>query len=312
MGESDRYLEYKHLRKKKFLLGNDNNALVALLAVNASFFLFLMTLKVSFFYGQQTEAEFNKSILQWFTLPASLTTFSERPWTLFTYMFSDTWVGLMRLISNMLWLWAFGSLMQQQFGNDKLFPVYLYGGWGGAFFFLAAHLLGAGNTAGGDLPLIGANAAVLAVAVATTTLNPDYRIFTHIRKGIPIWVLLTLFILFDFAGIAGHSSALYFNHLGGALAGWLFVLCYRKGYDGSRWMNKGWNGFMNMFTPAHSNASKNDKTKFFYNTDKVTPISKAAASQQQRIDAILDKINENGFESLTDEEKEILKKAAEE
>ena len=308
MGESDRYLEYKHLRKKRLLLGNDNNALVALVAVNASFFLFLMTLKVSFFYGQQTESDFNRSILQWFTLPSSLTTFSERPWTILTYLFSDTWSGLMRLISNMLWLWAFGSLMQQQFGNDKLFPVYLYGGWAGAIGFWVAQML----TPEATSPLIGANAAVLAVAVATTALNPDYRILTHIRKGIPVWVLLTVFILFDFAGIVGHNTPIYFNHLGGALAGWLFVVLYRKGYDGSLWMVKGWNGFMNMFTPSTVGPQKSDKERLFYNTGQVPPITKSPNSLQQRIDAILDKINENGFESLTDEEKEILKKAAEE
>ena len=38
---------------------------------------------------------------------------SERPWTILTYMFSDTGSALMRLLSNMLWLWAFGYILQE-------------------------------------------------------------------------------------------------------------------------------------------------------------------------------------------------------
>lgn len=310
MGESDRYYEYKHLRKKNILLGNDNNALMALVAINAAFFLFLLTLKVSFFYGQRTETEFNQSILQWFTLPSSLLRFSERPWTMLSYMFSDTMSGLMRLIGNMLWLWTFGRLMQQHSGNDKLFPIYLYGGWAGALFYLLHHLFIPAN--GGDTAMIGANAAVIAVAVTTTLLQPDYRIFTHIRKGIPVWVLLTIFLLFDFAGIAGRDAALYSSHLGGAVAGWLFVYGYRKGYDASGWMHRLWNWFFHLFTPKAAQNDNHDRNKIFYNTGKVVPFQKATSSKQQRIDDILDKINEKGFEFLTDEEKEILKKASEE
>ncbi len=315
MGESDRYIEYKHLHKKKFLLGNDNNALMALFTVNVVFFLFLMTIKVSFYYGQQTEADFNQSVLQWFRLPGSLVKLSERPWTLLTYMFSDTTEGLMRLISNMLWLWSFGSLLQKMSGNDKLFSVYLYGGVVGAVFFIVANYCFPSLHNNIDhQSVIGANAAVIAVATATTYLNPDFRFFTHIRKGIPVWVLLTVFLLFDFAGIAGSTSAIYLSHLGGALSGFLFIYFLKKGHDGSIWINRSWYTLNNLFTPAKKDDKAATRKKIFYDAGTVPPYAKSTTSNslQQKIDAILDKINEQGFEFLTDEEKEILKKASEE
>ena len=55
MGESDRYPEYK-LPKKRFTLGNDGNALVALFTLNVIFFLLLITIKVVYFFFQANEA----------------------------------------------------------------------------------------------------------------------------------------------------------------------------------------------------------------------------------------------------------------
>ena len=296
------------------LLGNENNALMALFTLNAIFFLLLMVIKVSFYYSQLSEENFNVSVLQWFKLPAGFTKLTERPWTIITYMFSDTLSGLMRLISNMLWLWAFGYLLQQMSGNDKLIPIYFYGGLSGAVFFVFAHYLLPGlHSQIDNSSLIGANASVIAVATATTYLNPDYRFFSHIRKGIPIWVLLTVFILFEFAGIAGQSPALYFSSLGGALSGFAFVYFLKKGHDGSVWMNKFWYALNNLFNPNKTDKRHDTKKKIFYNTgSNPQPYKKVPISNQQRVDEILDKINEKGFEFLTDEEKEILKKASEE
>ena len=294
-------------------LGNDNNALMALFTLNAIFFLLLMVIKVSFYYSQLSEENFNMSVLQWFKLPASFTKFTERPWTIITYMFSDTLSGLMRLISNMLWLWSFGYLLQQMSGNEKLFPVYFYGGIGGAVLYMLAHYMLPGLHAQIDNEsLIGANASVVAVATATTYLNPDYRFFSHIRRGIPIWVLFTVFILFQFAGIAGNSAALHFSTLGGALSGFLFIYFLKKGHDGSIWMHKLWFALLNLFNPDHSRVREETKKRFFYDTQHSPPFKKSPISNQQRVDEILDKINEKGFEFLTDEEKEILKKASEE
>ncbi len=308
MGESDRrHINEQPKRRSRFTLGMDGNALTTLFAINVLFFLVLMVIKVGMYVGAKTEADFYLQIVQWFEVPASLTKLSERPWTLLTSMFTDT--SVMRGISNMIWLWGFGYILQQMAGNDKLIPIYIYGGIAGALFFIAAYYIIPPLSAYRDTAnLLGANAAVMAVAMATTVLEPNFRIFTQIRNGIPIWVLLALYILIDFAGIATEGAAFSLAHLGGALAGFLFVVFLRNGKDGSIWMNKFYNTISTIFTPKEPQQNKKDTV--FYNTGNREPYTKKQNITQQRVDEILDKINQKGYNFLTDEEKAFLKKAA--
>jgi len=313
MGESERYQDYKHLRKKRLLLGQDNNSLMSLFTINVIFFLILMTVQVVCFFYQQTPEFYKESVVKWFELPASLTRLSERPWTLFTYMFSDTGANLWRLISNMLWLWAFGYILQEMTGNEKLIPIYIYGGLAGALFFIIAnYTIPALKPIISNAGLMGANASVMAVASATTFLSPGYRFFTHIRKGIPIWVLLVFYVIIDFAGVASQNAAYSLSHLGGGLAGYCFVFFLRRGKDGSIWMNSFYHWLINIFTPGNpSEKDESIKSKLFYNTGNKKPFQKSTEVNQQRIDEIIDKINSTGFHFLTNEEKEFLKKASE-
>lgn len=311
MGETDRYGEYKK-PKKGILLGQDGNALVALFAINIIFFLVLMLIQVVYFYMQQTPGVYTAEVVQWFALPASFTRLSERPWTILTYMFSDTGQNIIRLISNMIWLWAFGYLLQQMAGNDKLIPIYIYGGLLGSIVFILAHyLIPPLRPMTGTATLLGANAGTLAVAMATTTISPDYRFFTQIRNGIPIWVLMSVYIIIDFAGVADMGAAYSLSHLGGALAGFLFVVLMRRGQDGSIWMNRSYSWLMNLFNPFKKPSKEKIKQTVFYDTGKRKPFEKTTNITQQRVDEILDKISQKGYHFLTEEEKNILKKAAE-
>jgi membrane associated rhomboid family serine protease len=311
MGESDRYGEFKK-PKKRIFFGDDNNAMVSLFTINVIFFLLLMLIQVVYFFMQQNAAVYNTEVVQWFALPANLTRLSERPWTIITYMFSDTGQNIIRFISNMIWLWAFGYLLLQMAGNDKLIPIYFYGGILGGFVFILAHyLIPPLQPSAQSATLLGANAGTLAVAMATTTLSPDHRFFTQIRNGIPIWVLMSIYILIDFAGIANMGAAYSLSHLAGALAGFLFVIFLRRGLDGSVWMNRSYSWLMNLFNPYKKPSKEKIKETVFYNTGKRKPYEKTTHITQQRVDEILDKISQKGYHFLTEEEKAILKKAAE-
>ena len=313
MGESDRYRDYTNKPKKRFgiAFGDDSNALMSLFALNVIFFLILMVVQVSYLVNNQTPDLFNTQVLQWFSLPASLTKLSERPWTFITYMFSDSGSNIIRIISNMLWLWTFGSLLQQMTGNDKLIPIYIYGGvLGGIFFIAASHFIPTLQPQLNNASLVGANTATIAVAMATTTLSPNYKFFTQIRGGISIWILMAIYIFIDFVGGAGLGAAYILSHLGGALAGFLFVVFLKKGKDGSLWMNHFYNWFINLFNPNKKGHSTSPKENIFYNTGNRAPYSKKSNITQQRVDEILDKINQRGYHFLTDEEKDILHKAA--
>jgi membrane associated rhomboid family serine protease len=310
MGESDRYPDYRQPRRR-LTLGHDGNALMGLVTINIVFFLLLLTIKVTYFFLQKNEALFFTEVLQYFEMPAQLTRLSERPWTIFTYMFSH--IGIIQIISNMLWLWAFGFIFQELTGNKKLIPVYIYGGIvGGLVFIIANYLVPTLRSSVSGAVLMGGNAATMAVAVATTTLAPDFRFFRNLNGGIPIWVLTLIYILIDFAGIASLGAAFSLSHLGGGAAGFLFIYLLRKDVDGSIWMNNLYSWFMNLFNPNKKNNPVNLKEKVFYNTDGRKPYKKTANITPERVDEILDKINQKGYHLLTDEEKNILKRAAEE
>jgi len=313
MGESDRYNEYKKVKRSSFSLGQDNNSLVALFTLNVIFFLILLTAQVAYFFYQQTPDLYNSQVVQWFELPANLTKFSERPWTILTYMFSDTGNNLIRIFSNMLWLWAFGYILQEMTGNDKIIPIYIYGGvLGGVVFIAANYLIPPIHAQIDHAALLGANAGTIAVAMATTTLSPNHKFFTMIRGGIPIWVLMGVYIIIDLVGVSSVNAAYSLSHIGGALAGFLFVVFMRRGNDGSVWMNNLYNWFINLFNPNKKSDKHTLKNKVFYKTGNRNPYNKKAIITQQRVDEILDKINHRGYQFLTDEEKQILKKASEE
>lgn len=309
MGESDRHIEYKQ-QKYRFTLGQPDNALMWLFVFNVAFFLILLTIKAAVSVNDNSEAVFLSDVVPWFEIPFEISKLGGRIWTLLTYMFSD--VEVLRTVSNMLWLWAFGSILQNITGNKKLIPVYLYGGFFGAIFFIIANLIIPVNSQGAaPINLLGANAAVLAVAVAATALAPNYRLFRHINGGIPIWVLTVIYILIDLAAVTKGPMTIPVAHIGGAIAGLLFVVLLRKNIDGSVWMNKLYHTFINLFNPHKHKKNDSVKEKVFYNTGNRSPYKKTSNVTEQRVDEILDKISQKGYDQLTKEEKEILKKASE-
>jgi membrane associated rhomboid family serine protease len=309
MGESDRFIDHK-IKKQRFTLGQPDNALMWLFVFNVVFFLILATIKVAVSVNDNSDAVFYSQVVNWFYLPADVGKLGSRPWTLLTFMFSD--VEVFRAISNMLWLWAFGGILQNLTGNKKLIPVYLYGGFAGAIFFIAASYLIPTNRAIIDSAnLLGANTGVMAVAVAATMIAPNYRFFRNIRGGIPIWILTLVYIAIDLAGVAAQPGAQALAHIGGALAGFLFVYLLKNGTDGSIWMNNSYSWFINLFNPDKKKERNAVKEKVFYNTGNRSPYSKTSNVTEQRVDEILDKINQKGFNYLTKEEKDILKRAGE-
>jgi len=310
MGESDRYQEYR-MKKQRFTLGQDGNALMWLVIINAIFFIILLLARAAYNIYQKPAELYYGQVGQWFELPGTFAKLAQRPLTFLTSMFTDT--SVLRILSNMIWLWAFGSILQGVAANKRIIPIYMYGGVMGALFFLLANaFMPSLQSTAGVVGLMGANAAVLAVAVSTTMFAPNYRFFPMLGGGIPIWVLLAIYLFIDFIGISTNYAAYSLSHLGGALAGCLFVILLRKGWDGSKWMNSFYDWFINLFNPYKKKNSPSVKEKVFYNTGSRAPYSKTSNVTEQRIDEILDKINQKGYSYLTEDEKNILKRAAEE
>lgn len=322
MGIADRYMEYseRSSRRRRFTLGAQGNALMALVALNIIFFLFILTANLFFIYSHQGQGMevLDFSTVQWFAVPGELSALAHKPWTILTFMFAHGGTPdmllrlLLGMLSSMLWLWLFGFILQDISGNRFVFPVYIYGGLLGAVFFIGAcnllPFLRQYNN--GALMLAGSTASTVAIATAVIMLDHNYRIFRNIGSGLPIWAVAAIYIVINLLNI-GSGSPDAFAVLGGALAGFLFVYFLRRGHDLSTWMINGWNKFIHVFDPSPRKIKMPVRETIFYNHGNREPFVKTSIITQKRVDDILDKISQMGYAALTDEEKKILKKAAE-
>ncbi len=319
MGESDRYQGYKNLTRRRFSLGQPGNALFSLVAINIVFFFLILLSRVFYLYTHQGQGEQAPAFdaIDWFALPGNLTALSQRPWTVLTFMFSQGGLGtfplLINMLGSMLWLWVFAYILQDLSGNKLIFPIYIYGSLLGALFFIVAvYTIPALRLFKNEILLYGSKTGTAAIAMAVTTLSPKYRIFRNIGQGIPVWILTALFILVNLITAFSFTNANSFAILGSALAGFLFVVLLRRGKDLSVGMQSLYEWVSNLFNPNKKPQSNSIKKKVFYNTGNRQPFNKTANVTQQRVDEILDKISQQGYHFLTDEEKNILKRASEE
>lgn len=305
---------YEQQYRNKLSLASANHALITLVAINLILFVFLAFMQAIFYLrfqgGAEAVARFNDTILDWFALPADPSKLLYRPWTVLTHMFVH--IGVWHVLGNMLWLWFFGYILQDLTGNRKLVPIYIYGGLFGAAAFFVAFNFFPGLKA--NLPVataIGASAAVMAIAAAVTTIAPGYRVLPMLNGGIPIWIITAIYLLIDLATISVDNPGGHIAHLAGALAGFLFIYFHRSGSDPGKWMNNFYDWVTNLFNPDKPKKGKEIKQQLFYKPGP-RPFTKTPNITAQRIDEILDKINTDGYNSLTNEEKELLKRASKE
>jgi membrane associated rhomboid family serine protease len=299
--------------KQRIALGQSGNTLMMLIAICLILFVGLAFMKAVWFFRFPKEIApslYTKNVLGWFTLPADTGLLLSKPWTIITNMFAHD--NIWKVFANMLWLWCFGYILQDLTGNKKIVPIFIYGGLaGGLAFILAYNLIPSLHTQLPFATTLGASAGVMAVAIATTMVSPTYKIFPMIAGGIPLWALTTLYVITDLATVSISDTGNLIAHLAGALAGFLFVLFLRMGYDLSGWMSNLFDWVANLFNPDKPKKGKSIKEELFYKSSTV-PYKKTPNVTPERVDEILDKINQKGFNFLTEEEKDLLKRAGEE
>ena len=160
--------------------------------------------------------------------------------------------------------------------------------------------------------LLGSHAAIMAVAIATTSVKPDYRFFPMINGGLPLWAVTMVFFVVDMASVPTGDPAKYLAHLAGGAMGFMFIYQMRKGNDWSVWLNDFFDWVNDLFNPGKKERQRNIKDEFFYKVHGSNPYKRIPNVTQKRIDGILDKINQQGYHLLTDEEKDILRRASNE
>ena len=299
--------------RERMTLGQTGNALTMLIAVSLVMFVGLAFMEAIWYYRfpkEEAQLNYYTNVMGWFVLPADPNKLLSKPWTIITHMFVHD--SFWRILANMLWLWTFGYILQDLSGNRKIIPVFIYGAIGGGIAFLLAYsFLPALKTGMPAATVFGASAGVMAVAIVTTLLSPTYRLFPLIGGGLPLWILTALYVVSDLAIVSISDTAILINHLAGAITGFLFIFFMRKGYDWSEWMSNFFDWITNLFNPDKPKKGTNIKEELFYKAT-AAPYTKTPNVTQQRIDDILDKINQQGYSHLTEEEKELLKRASKE
>jgi membrane associated rhomboid family serine protease len=303
---------YQQQNRHRLTIGQDGNALTALIAINLIVFVLLAFIKVVYFFseGQQGLSVFYKGFFEWVTLPADFDRFLTRPWTLLTHMFVHDASNVWHILGNLLWLWAFGYILQDLTGNRKIIPIFIYGALAGAIAYMVA--FNVIPPLRQSLPVaqaFGASAGIMAIAIAVTALAPNYRIFTMLNGGIPIWIVTVLYLILDMAMIPENNPGGHIAHLAGGGMGFLFVTQLRRGRDWGAWMGTAYDWCNNLFNPEKPVKGSDVKSQLFYKAG-VPPFKKTPLITQQKVDEILDKISQKGYSSLTDDEKEILKRAS--
>jgi hypothetical protein len=131
-----------------------------------------------------------------------------------------------------------------------------------------------------------------------------------INGGIPLWVVTIAFVIVDIVSVQLGDPGKYLAHITGGAVGYFFVYQLRKGTDWSLGMNQFFEWINNLFNPNKKNKAQKRKEEFFYKVHGAHPYKRIPNITQKRIDDILDKINREGYHFLTEEEKDILRRAS--
>ncbi|MDX1477837.1 MAG: rhomboid family intramembrane serine protease [Saprospiraceae bacterium] len=294
--------------KQQFRFGNRITRLIifntaAFIAVNLVKLIFTMSA------GFQAGGGF-QSFMSWLQLSSDIVHDFTHPWVFITHMFLH--LGFWHFLFNMLFLYWFGRIVADLIGDDKVYPLYFMAGLSGALIFLITAPLIYPAT----IPAYGASAAVMGFVVASGVLAPDYVMRLLFIGDVKLKYIVFALVLLDLFSIANLSNTGgHFAHLGGAAFGWLFVVMLRQGSDLSQPFNRLLDWFERLLSGGRK-AAKPKKTRVFVRHvrerkgRRASDSGKAPGDDQDRIDAILDKIKASGYESLTPEEKEFLFRAS--
>ena len=282
---------------KKFFLSR--NMLSRLILINVIVYILanISSLILSLYQIPHTHSLFT----DWFAVPSNPETLLRKPWTIFTYMFLQE--DFMHILFNMIMLYFGGSLFQQFLGGKKLLTTYILGGIAGAaVYILAFNYFPLFSEITKTSMALGASASVLAILVAIAVYIPDYSVILFLFGKIKMKYIAMALVLMDILSIEKENPGGHIAHLGGALWGFIYILSIRKNKNLFLFLNPVKKFFTNIFKP---------KPKLRVEYKKQRPVNddeynRIRAEKQQKIDAILDKISKNGYDSLTKEEKEFL------
>lgn len=282
-------MDYINSSRKTLLSDYENNPLLKLVFYIGAGYVLLHLVKITIFMWQQvpmvesTQYFYDKIFVHFAIQP--MEGMLSRPWALFGFMFTS--LSFFKLFTSMVWLFLFGNVVQQLVGKSEIFPMFLVSNLIGAIVFIAMQQY---------FPMpqpsnmfAGADAAVFGFAIGCLALAPKYKVFFSSHFSVPLWALSVIYLALNIVVLFQSRNYPYFGLMaGGAVAGTIYLVAAKNGYKLGAWGNR-------VLKSGSKTAAAKKKIgdKSFENTDN-------------ELNAILDKINESGIQSLTREERTIL------
>ena len=268
-----------------------------LIIVNVCVFLLILLVKKSFLLYNIDPRTSDEWIHHLLDLNSSLPAFIRAPWGLFTSIFTHEQFG--HLLFNMLFLYFSGRFFEQYFSRKKLWLTYLFGGiCGGILELVANNLFPA--LQGTNVVILGASGSIMAIFTALAFYQPNLQVQLFGIFPIRIYFLALFFLFKDLINIGTDDQIAHFAHLGGALFGLLSIQKMHSSKNILTRLEGFFNRIKGLFTAKKQ--PKNTRTRF--KTDEEFNVEKR--QKQERMDEILDKISQSGYDSLTKAEKDFL------
>ena len=205
---------------------------------------------------------------------------------LYTQPWRFVHIAPLHFLFNMLMLWMFGEEVCTWLGNRTFLGLYFFSAIFAGLFsvpFYASHLIG------DSVQILGASGALFGVMVAYGWLFPERQMLFFFVIPMKARTAVVVFIIIDLLMSNSGDGIAHFTHLGGALAGIVFMAA-RSGFWG-RWL---WR--MRKRTMA--------------NPGRVLEGDVGYYDEQKQLDAVLAKIARSGLGSLTAAERTYLQEAS--
>ncbi len=247
-------------------------------------------------------------VTEWFGLPDGFISAVLQPWSWFTYGFLHG--GIFHLFFNMLVLYFTGQMMLNLFSGRQFMTLFFTGIiFGGLTFTLASSLFPGFFE---NNLLVGASAGVYATLFFICAYMPDTEVRLFFVLNVKLKYLGYGLVVIDLIAIvtnnnAGGSVA----HLAGAALGYYTATRMKSGIDVLEGFASIGDGVVGLFKTKPKKQRKTNMKTVYKNQTQTTK-TKPSSTHQQRIDGILDKISESGYESLSRDEKDFLFKAGKE
>ena len=283
------------------------NYLTRLLYLNISVFLLygLLNVFVTLFTGDRNAVQLYAIDL--LALPSDPVKLLTRPWTILTYMF--THLRLRHILFNMLILYFSGKMFMEYLGQKRMLALYIYGGIGGGLLYVVisnfSPLIIQDN-------MVGASAGTTAVLIAGAIYLPNIPIRLWGIFELKYWMLAVGIVFFDILSLTGNNAGGHIAHLGGAMVAYFFIRSMRNGHEWNVYLFQVIDAFRNTL---YRNSRKRRGFKFGernYTKYEEVKTKKANTTNPDtsKMDEILDKIKEKGYDSLSKEEKAYLFKTS--